>query len=354
MNFQEGYYSKIPNRLVVKTEDNQSIVREIDEKVILIWDYLYNNTNRLGIVRFTLEDLIESCGYKTNNRAGQINDKFRDILRKMKVHNLLEELILNKKVNKISTAKIIDLDNNYFNLYMSEKELLLKEKDNLNLLKVYCLIKARIYRRQKGESFTSYGKAEVCFVSYEDITLNTGVANAKEYIDKLVKLDLIRYKNAGIKIDKITGTKQYSRNTYALYKEDWENEIDLSIKIYKNANKERYNFIKVDNKFDKRKIGGEKGYLLRKIKEGKASKKDKARLEYIENILDAKQNTLEEYYETVRKEIVNLCKIIIERNIESKEYIRESILHNNIDLDKLKLEQLQEIREQLIDYFYNF
>lgn len=304
----KGYYAKLPNKIFIEDDKNkESYLQQIkNDKVILIVNYLYTNTNRKGKSFFTLEDMIIECGYKPNMNKGRTNDIFKNILIKMQDIKMiltdinLEDLKRNDYVCcdlNIFQKNELDEDNNYIQLYDSERELIFsydKEKvDNLTLLKLYCYLKARMYRRKDDKNIQATGgNATVCYPSYAKIEedINISQASIKKYIDILVDIDLIRYDNAGIHYPKGNPKfKRESANTYCLYDEydNWKIEIKESIKFYK-AQKEENGFVFCkDNTYknNNRKLNGELGALIRLKNKGKANDKQLKRIDEIRSEL---------------------------------------------------------------------
>lgn len=347
MNFQEGYYSKIVKKLIINENKEDTLVKKYGGEVIRIWDYLYTNTNRKGQCRFIIDDLVEQCGFRPNNKKGKINDKFRNILNSLQLQGLLEIV----KQDKIILVKMVDISDDYFQLY--ENEIIKIEEyrgkcNKNNLIALYSLIKARMYKRKDKKDLQITFEAEIAYPSYADITENTGIAkkSISTYIEVLENLNLIRHKNIGQKINKTTGVKMECSNIYTLYKDGWEEEIEVAIKKYKYNNRDEYIF--VEDNINKQKLGGLKTQIKKRIESGKATEKDYKLLKEIDN--KALTDDKEGYKKLLMIEVQELCKEILVINPESKEYVRKDILHNNIDLIKFNYKQLLSIRLKLEEY----
>lgn len=291
------YYSKVSNRVFY--DECKSLLKKVnDDKVLLVLDYLYTETNRKGCIKFVLEDMICECGFIPNRNKGKINDVFRNILSLLQYENIIkcdDDLSKIKPKQVYKCELLIDLDNQYIKLYEFEKDKILNQSviniDNLKLLTLYCYLKSRMYARNNDNILErDGGKAETCYPTYsaiaDDINITEGII--KKYIDILVQLDLIRYDNAGLyyfKNDKNKITRE-SANTYTLYKDGWENELKLCIKQHKSLANDRI-FVKEYKNNDK-KLNGEKGYLQRLINQGKATDKHMHRLNEINDIIAAR------------------------------------------------------------------
>lgn len=285
----EGFI-QIPNNMIWG-DTNDNLIQKIDDKVLLIWIYLKNHECK-GRCYFSLEDMIQECGYKPDSHKGKINDKFKEILDKM----LEKKIILKTSVNpnsiksnifvkcelKIIESNFFLLEDKQYNTIQSH----IGKLDKLNLLKVFCLIKSKMYQRNFNESIIS-GKYEVSFPSYKEMADNCLISESsiKQYIDELVQMNLIRYKNLGMKVNKNNGETTLIRNTYTIYKEGWEDEIDGAINQLKKQLKNNEYIIKNEKMINKNKLGGEKTQILKRIKENKTTKKDIKRLQEINEIL---------------------------------------------------------------------
>jgi hypothetical protein len=64
-----NYYSVISNNLFY-VEDNQGLIKSFNnDKLLLVCDYLYTNTNRQGISIFSLSDIVSTYNFKDNYRT---------------------------------------------------------------------------------------------------------------------------------------------------------------------------------------------------------------------------------------------------------------------------------------------
>lgn len=311
-----NYYSKLPNILFIpekEYETNEVTRRSIysdlkDDKLILVFDYLYTNTNREGITIFSINDIVTTYGYKIDNHKGKINSKIKETIFKLAVLNyiIIDFDIFNIKSNELLKCKInndlINYDSSFTMLLRSELNLILscEDLDKLILLKLYCYLKMRMYKRYENRDIRQTGgKAETCYPTYElinhDIGISEGIIN--KYINKLKELKLIVFDNAGVYYHPSNKlNKKESANTYALYKDDMSHELELkeSIKFYRKQMEEKgYIFIDKDKKqykYNNRKLNGELGALTRLKNKGKATKEQLQRIEEIRNIIEENKN----------------------------------------------------------------
>ena len=64
-----SYYSIISNNLFY-VEDNQGLIKSFNnDKLLLVCDYLYTNTNRQDISIFSLSDIVSTYNFKDNYRT---------------------------------------------------------------------------------------------------------------------------------------------------------------------------------------------------------------------------------------------------------------------------------------------
>lgn len=300
-------FIKLPNTMFYPVGDDKSLLQLIaDDKVLLIIDYLYFNTNRLEIVKFTLEDMILSCGYKLNPRAKKCNSQFIDILTKLqdvKIFNLIEpESLNNIKSNKIVKGSIDlikkkknkkgeDSEEGFIMLMSFERDRILNQEfekvDNLKLLIYYCYLKCRMYKLPDGGILQKDGgKAEVCYPSYDLINKELGFTDEsiKKYNDLLVKLDLIRIANPGLwyYVSDPNKIPRESSNIYTLWTVEellWKLNLKEGIKQWKDLEINE-NKVFIGNQVYKnndRRLNGELSSIKKKIKNNKATEKDLAR-----------------------------------------------------------------------------
>lgn len=293
-NNETDYYVKLPNLLFFTyTDVEQSILQLIkDNKVFLLIDYLYTNTNRKNISSCTIEDIVTTYGYKLNTRKGKICDKIKDILVKLKELKLIDSDL---DFNKITYNQLVKCQLNIFPKSDSDKDyhfVLLTDternkivnqnyKDNLKILIYYCYLKARMFKRARNDDIEANGgRAEVTFLSYKTISGDLGLSDKtiKKYNDLLVDIDLIRIGNAGLwyYADDKNKTVKESPNFYTLFKDGWELQLKEAIKFYKSKT-ENLNKIFDENrnyKNNNRKLNGKLGAIIKKERNGTATVDD--------------------------------------------------------------------------------
>lgn len=314
----DDYYSEIPNALYY-VKNNKSIFQRLkfkDHRILLVLDYLYTNTNRKGIVKFTLDDLIISCYCKPNSRKGKSNSKFISLLQDLDAYGIIKldsQIDLNNVKSKdLITCKYIwNLkDKGYFQLYENgEKNKIINYKDDnidkIALLFFYCYLKRRINKVSKdrpNDLVLFGGRAAASCLSYDIINQDTLLSESviKKYNDILVKLDLIRIGNAGRwhykKSDKMIDYE--SPNHYTLFngnEEDAALQLKESIKYYKsldiNSGKVFINSRTYKN--NNRHIFGKYGSLVKKANNGTLTEKESLELQNFKNNMDNKNRIKE-------------------------------------------------------------
>ena len=294
-----NYYSVISNNLFY-VEDNQGLIKSFNnDKLLLVCDYLYTNTNRQGISIFTILDIINTYNLIPKSGKDKTNEQFKNIIIEMVKRKYIIILSKDIDVNNIKLNDIIRCKFNllekkddkyikFIQLFDDEKQKILNYKDadnkvdNVKLLVYYCYLKCRMYKRsnEDGDMIEFGGKAETCYPSFKRIANDINITeNAiKKYNDILVGLDLIRVGNAGLYYFKSDSNKKLyeSNNVYTLLidndEETAQNNLKESVKLYKLEHKEDRVFVnKKHYSINNRKINGYKGRIKYLIEQNKAT-----------------------------------------------------------------------------------
>lgn len=331
-----NYFVKLPNNLFIKVNENESLLKQInDDKVVLILDYLYTNTNRKGVSIFVLKEMIEKLGYTYSDKNTQNINKFKDILYKLQLLQVIQSDVEMNKIKPkqyIECILTIDFSNKFMVLYDWEKEIILHQTktklNNLKLLVYYCYLKTRIYKRPEGTKLhINTEMAESCHPSFETIYQDLGLSDETiiRYNQVLKELDLIRYKNAGrfyYRKDKLK-TKIETPNFYVLFKEGWEEELNSAIKHYKKQNKDTMVFTDEPYKNNDRKANGFIG-----------------RIEYLESIGKATEKQIKQ-----KNELINQRKIRTGENDRTLNI--QKLFEVYKDRDNILLSEIYEEKGQL-------
>lgn len=264
-------FTILPNNLFYTKDDTKSIFKLTNNhKTILVLDYLHINTNRLGITKFTISDIITSYGFKPRTGRGNINEQIRNILIQLQKNDVIDIVgdidLSTVNINKLIScnykgiSKNNDGDNVEFTTVdydICHKILAYRDDniDNVKLLFHYCYLACRMHKRKKGESLSKDGgRAEVCYPSYEDITNNTNLKSdtIKQYNDILLKNNVLRIGNCGLyyyRSDKNKIQKE-SPNFYTFVSDEdlkiqndkdtnWYNNLKSAMDFYKNSNDDK-------------------------------------------------------------------------------------------------------------------
>lgn len=280
-----GNFIKIPNNVIIGEE---TLIKKFGDKALIVYIYLENHRTLRNNLYISISNCINECGYKPDSHKGKTNDQFRKILVGFKEEGIIgTDADLEKvKINDLIHCTMQEIDDKFFTIYDCELDKIIdqkKKEDKLNILKVFCIIKARIYKRNETESIYD-GIFEVAFPSYKDIAYNCLISesNIKKYIDILVDLKLIKYDNLGKIVNRITGEIKECNNTYAIYNQNAENEIQGAIGLLKEKLKQQgYIIPRKEIKVDNRSLAGKKTQITKKIKNRIATEKDYKELEKI-------------------------------------------------------------------------
>ena len=256
-------------------------------------------TDRRGIIRFTIENMIKQCRFKIRTGEKESASQFKKILHMLQRQSIIQilsddenltcsPLIENYKLKDlIMCSLMIDLTEQFVLLDAKEKDKIYgydEEKINhLRLLLYYCYLKCRIHKRKKGDELVkSGGRAEVSYPTFERINKDLGLTD--DTIDKynkiLVALDMIRYKSAGTWYYKTDPNKivRESVNFYALFtdEENTQHHLKEGIKFFKNMerNSDKVFTGKKDYKNNNKVLNGELGSIIKKEKKGTATAED--------------------------------------------------------------------------------
>lgn len=213
---------------------------------LLIYGYLFMHRNMRDEVNFSLEELIEGCGYSVNRHSGKINELFVQNLQyiiqenksghfdiKYKYHS--QQINLTNRIILYLGEIIID-DDKYTKLLFDDFDIITtsncKNKDNLLL--IYLYLKSHFFERKKirdsngniiGEQGSPQENPVGYAIDYDHIVIDTKLSRSTvvRVIDSLHNLKLIyRYTTGGYKNDK--GKIKNAPNIYTLWK--YKNEVE--------------------------------------------------------------------------------------------------------------------------------
>lgn len=309
-------YAIIPNRILsVRDEENNFTSTGSyfdltkDDKIIRVIYELLIGRNLRNVCKTTLEDLIISCGYKSNKESQAI---FKLLLRSMNNNKIIElsnDNMKPKELVYIDVQNIVDKSKSEFTI-LTSKELDMIDccsKDNrekMTLLKTYFFIKIMCHKREdktmKGLMSLDFGEsAQYCAISYDYITKFTKVTDVNKAIAKLAENGLIDYNNYLIyktKKDK----KKDSTNIYVVAElegfdeELIAEELKVGMKQYKYALKEKGFTICRENSYknNDKKLNGKKGKIVSMRNAGKDTTKLEKEIKIAENKVEEETKTV--------------------------------------------------------------
>ena len=310
----------LPNNLIwnYKTKE-ESMYNMFGGKVPYVISYLVAERNRISISRFTLKDLIESCGLKCKNGKNGTIDIFKDLLSTLQQLNYIEsntdlsiikpnDFIKCKVLLDFNTKEVTFKDNNetitenkktqFFKIDIDEYYRLIENStlDTCTLINIYFYIIARLRHENN--------KAIVCYMSNEEIlndlsisknTLNKYLTYLKD--NKFVCFDRIgNVENNG----KIINT----RNVYALDENDLKLGLEES-KVYYTL--QGYTILGNNTKSTTMTINGLKGRIKQLNDQGKDTSRMEEKLQEELNKLKPKDETIsdEELEEVLNSKGIN-------------------------------------------------
>ena len=173
----------LPNNLIwnYKTKE-ESMYNMFGDKVLYAISYLVSIRDRRSISRFTLKDLIESCGLKCKNGKNGTIDIFKDLLSTLQIYKYIEcdtdlsiikpnDFIKCKVLLDFKTKEVIFKDNNetiienrkteFFKIDIYEYYRLIENTSKLDtctLINIYFYIVARLRHEEN--------KPTVCYLSF--------------------------------------------------------------------------------------------------------------------------------------------------------------------------------------------
>lgn len=352
----KNVFIKLPNYIIKGTKDDVGLVRRVDSKLTLILAYLYLKQDRLGISTTSIENLVKNIGYTIDGKKGRINSKVRDVLDK-----LLELNLISISTDKFKDKDLIEISLNIFekneeendiNFFIVEYDVFKKivnnntAEDKNILFNIYSHIRSCMKPDIKVDDLIICGgNLPVAYPSYACISKDTGIneGTLKSYLDKLVELKLIAYKNAGIYSPKNDTKKVYeSNNSYITTNiKDYDEKLEMAIKFYKKKKINDGYIFKKNYKIDNKVIGGKMTALNRKIKSGKSSAKDEEKLIRLTNLVNRKLETKEDIIEN----------LFANKKVLSKNYsVKNQKLYKEYKKLELEFKLIDENENLIVEY----
>lgn len=292
-------YSRLPNELFFTNDKKMSILQRYkDNKIVILYHYLYVMSNLEGNCITTMGMLMKRCGYKETHKS---LDSFKKSLENLIELNLIEvdltHLALNKPIiiNTYNLLRYAD-DNNFVTLSNKEIEIIKLISSNIKSvlchLKVYLNIKARCYKPQENFIYDINNPryAVATYMTYARISIESTVNDnyISKYLHNLQAFGLISYKNYGYRYGKGKYDEQWKESPdiftinllpcFIEKKTTIENELNLMFKLWlKQKQDEGYKIRKTkeNNQINNKR----KGWLSMRVATNKATKEEINELE---------------------------------------------------------------------------
>ena len=331
-------FIKLDNRTVWNyVEEDKTMIKEYGDKIVHTLFYLSSCVTRCGMVHFSIEELITSCGMKVNTKAGNSVEQFRKILLMLQENGILSDIRYNMDLNKAKCKEMIvcqlnleykkDKDGKDTQFFMIDwdnycKILSCNEKNKINIINVYSYLLSRMSTKDEYTDVRrDGGNSEGCWVEEKTIAKDLCISKNTviKCIDKLIELGLIFKDNTGKVINK-KGKTSNGSNVYTVKESDIRDTIKGCQRWY-----EANGYIITDKKINKEALSvyGLKGQIDKQKAQGKDITK-------LENKLFKKQEKLKE--EVVVKFEYSKNKEYIEaRNEQYEDYEEEETDNKNVD-----------------------
>lgn len=326
----------LPNNLVWSHKDkDKTMINMFGDKVTYIISYLVAERNRISISRFTLKDLIESCGLKCKNGKNGTIDIFKDLLSTLQIYKYIKcdtDLSIIKPNDFIKCKVLLDFNTKEVTV-QEDEEIIIENKfteffkidiyeyyrliesnsklDTCTLINIYFYIVARLRHEDN--------KAIVCYMSYDDILndLNISKNTLTKYLTYLKDNEFIFFDRI-VNVENKNGKIINTRNVYALDKDNLKLGLEES-KVYYTL--QGYTILGNNTKSAVMTINGLKG----RIKQLKAQGKDTSKME---EKLQEELNKIKP-----KDEDETICDEELEEVLNSKGRREKEVFKNGFGLD---------------------
>lgn len=168
---------------------------------IAIFSYFAFKRGLDDTVGFSLDNIVEWCGYKVNYRKDKTNDNFAKIIKDFENGEYITtagDITRNNYIQAKVNSDKFDLDSQFAIIYLDEIEKLKNFKDFIDpdkkngkmstsiLLLLLSYIRLNMLRREKKYFGDKSNKPEFCFRMYKDIENDIGISS--RYISKAVSI----------------------------------------------------------------------------------------------------------------------------------------------------------------------
>lgn len=361
---KEEYFIKLPNNLVWTYEEGEKpIIKDMNNKTIIVLSNLMFRCNLLGVCYFTLEDLIIKCGYTPRNGKGRTIEQFKNILLDLETLGFIIDpsvKIIEIKPNTFIECKIsaniikneAGEDEQFFRLFYKDYKKILDIDSKLDkdiMLNIYCYINSRILHRADNDETEKYGirmsgKAEYTFFKYDEITRDLDISETtfKEHLEILKENKLVFSDNIGL-VEK-DGRRKMAGNIYCVRECELKPALNDSKFYYEQ---EGYRILGKKTDEGTKKIIGLDSRIKQLKEQGYDTTEYEKKLAILENDKQYKFDTRSE--EKVLEDIKKLIKKIDNEKVKNvvdifeKEYCKLNLIKRNKKLLMLLERKLKEI-----------
>lgn len=247
-----NFWNKLPNNLVWTYNQCETPLCKDDDLMLPILVYLNECKNSRGLVQFTLEDLIISCGLKVNTNKGKSVEQFKKRLSQIQTYGWLDKNVSFENLKpkefikcefKITYDKDKeDNDTHFFPLRSDNFHIIMNcdtKLDKIKLLKTYCYCLARMGKNnsEQLENLKYYNGCDTKINSFYDTygkiceDLNISDKSFTQYLKLLKELELIFSGNIGLVKNK-EGQTYMANNIYTCCKSDLKRALACSKEYY--------------------------------------------------------------------------------------------------------------------------
>ena len=214
------FYVKLPNHTIWNLEDNMSLRKKLNCSFLCATLYkLYENTNIRNVTLFSIEELIEGCGYKPIDKTIK---QFKELLLQLNkinvISNLSTDISKAKPKDFVKCRLNLKLDSQYFMIYAQKFEGIfnsdydVKLKNNAFTFFCYIVSRMKTYNENKTYQYTFFSLK----TASEDLGLSiSALQNCIRVLKNCLRMN----------IDHIGYVGSQKQNTNNIYAFDYESLI---------------------------------------------------------------------------------------------------------------------------------
>lgn len=223
----DKYFVKIPNNMVRKLGEENSMVNEFDKIVLGMYSFLSRHKDLENQSRTSIGEIIEVLGYKPRGGKDGTNKRFVSAYNYLCEKGYIKHIRGNvEKIDNCIVCKIVEVEKNFFKFYYDKMDEVMKNE--VDML-VYCNLLSRMGVDELDGLFFVQ-----CYPSMEQISEDLGLSNIsiQTSVNNLKKAEMIYCGNVGYVSKKNCG-KRFANNVYTLTQEDYEKAINKSASYYR-------------------------------------------------------------------------------------------------------------------------